>query len=441
MINFIKKLKNNFLIIFILNFQFNYGIIFLNRYFVPELCQTPFLTYRRLYQSIGIQPFIITSNEANFKNISDIRCNYYNPMIGYYDVMPNSKLGVYEISGLLKLRNLNDSINISDQGCQNCFPSEWVAAGLQIPVRLFGNIEGSGIAWSFTYELTKNLLIGWNTGFCFASGILNLQPTEESKSYILREGFLYDILNSYRNETNKINTGGTYTSFTTFADQDLYLRLEYATDFCARMRRIKVAGTIGTIIPTTPEYNIYNPSSFAIGMDGHLGLYGMGQIDLLLKEDVTFGILGRAIIQNSKNKYLRIPLTEEPIMYGTIAYCNVNPGNTYMFSPYISVEGIRRGLGFKLAYTTWNHMQDSICLLSSNISRDLLINGLDFSKRISSWAQEYCTVAFFYDFMREEEEHDMEPFIGFAADIPINLFFSNQSAKSYGLSFILETLY
>lgn len=425
--NIFQKIKISLFFILFLNFISNKSTMFLSRYIVPELNPIPFLTYRRLYQSIGFQPFIIGGNNAHIKSCFG-RGNGY--------------LGTYETGGILSLRALNDAINIVNPESTNVYPSEWIAAGLYSPMRLYGQISGSGLAWNFSYELIENLLIGWTSGFCLMSGILNLEPQKENDVYVLRESLTYSIYQCYKKECDSLKLNNTYSHITSFADQDIYLRLEHATDFCLRMRRIKFAGQIGCVLPTSPSYEIYNPSTFVIGLNGHYAYYAGLQLDLLMKEDLTFGLIGKGIIQTSKNQTIRVPVSNEPVAYG--AYVNsfsVSPGPTVMFSTYLSLEGLRRGLGLKLAYTVFDHFTDSFCLNNEINSSSIDDNKLDLIKKYSSWAQEHFTVAAFYDFMREKEFHDMEPFLGLSVQIPVDFFFSKQSVRSYSLSFILEVLY
>jgi len=422
LICFIKRL----LFIFICFFSFsNYSIIFLNKYIIPELCQIPILSYRNLFQTLEFQPFVISANSAHQNNCFN---------------STNGSRGIYEIDGYLFLNELNKEIEIINKTISNGFPSEWIAAGLEIPTRLLGNIGGSGIGWTFSHELTKHIVIGWSSALCMMSGILNIKPTSESQNYPLKEGLLFDIFQSYRNLTKKINLSGTYSHYTGFADQDVYLRVEYITDFIARMRRIKLIGQIGCIIPTTPCENIYNPSSFPVGTNGFWAYYFAGQIDLLLKEDIIFGMLGKIYYEVPETKAIRAPIKNTSSKYGAWqGNININPGLTIMFNPYISIEGLQRGLGFKIGYSVWDHFSDKL----NNIPGQELGFNFDFygMQNISGWAQEHCTIIVFYDFMREKEIHDMEPFLGFSVQIPVDFFFSHQSAKSYGVSFILETLY
>ena len=48
---------------------------------------------------------------------------------------------------------------------------------------------------------------------------------------------------------------------------------------------------------------------------------------------------------------------------GYIVDASIIPGNTIMFSAYLSIEGMRRGLGMKLGYSVYDHMPDNITFI------------------------------------------------------------------------------
>ena len=54
-----------------------------------------------------------------------------------------------------------------------------------------------------------------------------------------------------------------------------------------------------------------------------------------------------------------MPIADEPSNFGVvIGDARVNPGVTFMFAPYFSVENLREGFGARLQYTLSVHGED-----------------------------------------------------------------------------------
>lgn len=411
-------MKKNILYLSMIFFNISLPIYFLNRYFIPELTNS-ILNYKDYSTNITIQPFVITANKANKSN-------------------NNQNLNFYEIEGNLSIKNLDLAYQIATQK-RNTLPSEWILYDYNIPLRLEGGINSTGIGWNINYEIAPNCIIGWSSAFCQVTGAINIQPQEESQKYKLKEGMLFQITDKYNALTKSMGLIKNYTQYTNFADQDIYIKFHVGKDFAWQIRKLKLSLQLGGIIPTAHKSDIFNVADVPGGTNGFWAMYGGANLDFLLKEDVNFGLLGKLIFEFPNTKIIRTSSWLESERFGSyVGSVDIAPGFLYNFSPYLSLEGLRKGLGIKVAYSLWGKKQDQFGFdTNANIIEQAKIS----MERLSGWAQEHCDITFFYDFMREYTNYSFQPFLAFSAQIPVDFFFSYNSAQALGLSFIFEVLY
>jgi hypothetical protein len=395
---------------------------FLNRFWTPELTNQSILSYRHIIENITIQPFVMTADKGNKT------CGMQTPHL-------------YEIDGLVSIANLYQSylLNNPDNNQALSIPSEWIASKYTIPIRLNGAINATGFGWNFSYQLAPGCLIGWSSGYSQMTGAINIQPQEESNKYKLKEGMLVQINTLYNHITNEMNINKNYTQFNNFADQDIYIRFDMYRPFCLNMRQIKWTMQLGGILPTAHTTDPFNPADIPGGTNGFKGLYAGTYLDLLLKEDINLGLEGKLIFLAADTKLLRTRRWFESSRYGSfIGQVDIEPGWLYEFSPSLSIEGLRRGLGCKVAYSTWGQTMSKYGFKEEQgIIQQIQMN----IESMSSWNQEHCTITFFYDFAREKTEQISDPFLAFSAQIPVDFFFAHSSARSLALSFSFQLLY
>jgi hypothetical protein len=406
------------------------SVLFLNRYLIPEFLSQSLLSYRRTYQAITFQPFVMGADIIHMRNFAGLN---------------ESFRGIYELDGNYHATVIDQSLILAGVTDNHIVPSEWLYNRLFVPINLNGKINTSGLAWHISTEIIDNFFIGWSSALCSSMGILDLKIKPEDERVALTQGYISDVLDTYRKINAQLRNASNYMQEYTFADQDIYMRYEWATDFAAFMHRIKGSLQGGMILPSAVDQDIFNPASYMVGTNGHVGIYGGAHLDLLLKEDITCGMQLKIIAQLSKNRLVRIPVLNESSRYGAlVCWMDVNPGLTSLFAPYLSIEGLREGLGLKLMYAIAYHQDDMHAVKNNyNILDKKPLPAIDTGRlnRLSGWAQEHVTISFFYDFMRAYEEHDMEPFIGLSFNVPVDWIFSKSSAKTYGLMGTVELLY
>jgi hypothetical protein len=393
---------------------------FLNRYWTPELTNQAILGYRRVLENITIQPFMMTADKANKSN------NMLTP-------------NVYEIDGLVSIANLHHSYLLNNPNQENIIPSEWISSGYAIPIRLGGEISSTGFGWNMSYQIVPGCIIGWSSGYSQMTGAINLQPQEEQGKYKLKEGMLLQINSIYNNLTKLMGITKNYTQFNNFADQDIYIRFELSKDFFLAMRQIKWTFQLGAILPTAHTSDIFNPADIPGGTNGFFGMYGGTYLDLLLKEDINFGLEGKLVFLSPDTKEIRTKRWFESLRYGSFTgKVDIEPGFIYNFSPYLSIEGLRKGLGCKVSYSTWGQTKTKYGFIQeSQIIQQIQMN----IENMSAWNQEHCAIVIFYDFCREKTHFTYQPFLAFAAQIPVDFFFAEQSARSLAISFSFQLLF
>jgi hypothetical protein len=398
--------------------------IFISRYVTPDPFFSPILPYRSQLNTISIQPFIMTAGEAH---------------ISKHEITTKSRKRLGEMGeiDIFDMQKLNKSIKKSGLSTKNYVPSEWLGYGMPIQMQFGGKITGAGLSWNINKNIVENFSIGWESGIFSSQSAISLDSKVADESFILKEGFLFDIFSTYKNLTKTLKLSNLYEKKVDIMDQNIYARYTFGADFIAHCRRIKGIAQLGCIIPTSEKINIKNPASINIGTNGHLGFYGSLELDFLLKEDINLGFKGSVIGQKSEIKNCRLPYDTEQKKYGTVVTrATVSPGTTISFSPYLSIEGLREGLGLRLEYSVFNHLADSIKV------HDKTVNYNKFATRTySQWAQEHVCFAAFFDFTRKSDHHSFEPFVGLNIHIPVNFFFSNNSARCYSISCIFEVLF
>jgi hypothetical protein len=398
--------------------------VFVSRYVVPDPFFSPILSYRSQSNTINVQPFIMTAGEAH---------------ISKHEITTKSRRRLGEMGEIeiLDMQKINKSIKRSGLSIKNHIPSEWLGYGMPIQMHLGGKNTGAGLSWNINKNIVKNFSIGWESGIFSSQSAISLDAKVPDESFILKEGFLFDIFSTYENLTKTLKLSNLYEKRINIIDQNIYARYTFEADFIAHCKRIKGIAQLGCIIPTSGKIDIKNPASIAVGTNGHLGFCGSLELDFLLKEDISLGFKGSVIGQKSEIKNCRLPYDTEQKKYGTIiTKATVSPGTTISFSPYLSIEGLRDGLGLRLAYNAYNHLADSIKV------HDKTVNYNKFATRTySQWAQEHMCFAAFFDFTRKNDIHSFEPFIGLNVHIPVNFFFSNNSARCYSISCIFEVLF
>ena len=192
----------------------------------------------------------------------------------------------------------------------------------------------------------------------------------------------------------------------------------------------------GLLVPAGKRINICEPASVPFGGNGHWGFYFMGDGEFELKEDWKLGLYIGLSKRLAKTQWLRMPLANEPINFGLVqGYARVNPGVTFMFAPYFSVENLREGFGARIQYTLSAHQEDTWG--DRRCDKTIRVN-LKRVASFSSWSGGHITFTPLYDFGKMKVERGVDPIIYLAWDVPVNVFVTRRIPKTTKVSLGIE---
>ncbi|MCA9770308.1 hypothetical protein KC460_02985 [Candidatus Dependentiae bacterium] len=222
-------------------------------------------------------------------------------------------------------------------------------------------------------------------------------------------------------------------------DLDFYLRFGCAWDYTAKFRHIDCGIRVGALVPTGRKKENSVPFSVPFGGDGHYGMYGAVDGEFEVKEDWKVGLLLRLSKRFRRTMERRISVKDEPYNFGLlIAPIQINPGITFVFSPYILLENLREGLGVRLQYTLLHHDNDRIRDGRLYECQAQMPSNLEEMARFSKWSSDYVTVAAFYDFGKMKLDRGFFPIVTISWDIPSLLVVADRVVKSHRIIFGIE---
>lgn len=404
-------------------FKFNHAVFFLNRYLIPKIENESIIPRYRTCDMISIVPFYLSASKAHFAHniLSSIDAH-----------------DVYELEGVFSCAALDNALLEGKIINTPTLSSYWVTQGVKFPIGLGGRISGAGLAFNITKNIFDSFVLGCSGGVANITGALHLKINPENDYIQLNEGILYQIFNTYRDLTKANNMHSLYDKHFNFTNIDLFLRYEILLNFFCGCRSVKITTQAGCILPTDGERDIDNAAGFSLGTDNRFGGYGKIGLDILLKEDLSFGAYCMGLQLENKTTTIRTEIATESQRFGAWrGVAEIMSGLTWMFGANILLEGIRNGLGFKLAYDGAYHTSDSW----NFIDQEPLFWNKTRSELLSIWGQEHVTIGAFYDFMRMSEYYDYEPMMGIEFKLPVDWFCSKQSTKCYAIVFTAEILY
>jgi hypothetical protein len=345
--------------------------------------------------------------------------------------------GDFDETNLPNIDGTYDQVEIGKSlialGRPNPFPSQ--LRGIpSIPWRREGHIDAEGIA--FFYEQYLGCFFSVGTSFLFAHINSGQEFCLDSNAETGNRQQLFTVRERMDREL-----GITPPLFhrTMFGDFDFYLRFGTVTEYLFRVKRIDSGLKLGVIAPTAPDIAINNPASIPLGGEKHWGIYLGLENEVELKEDLIFGVQLRAIKRFARTLTRRMPIACEPTRYGAeVGPLRIDPGWTFVFNPYFSIEGLREGFGLRAQYTLVAHLEDTLTDMRSQARRDSVPVNLDPVRQRSSWGMEHVTLGAFYDFGKTRDNSWCLPIISVYWDIPVDWLVSKRSAKTHSVSVMFE---
>ena len=309
-----------------------------------------------------------------------------------------------------------------------------------------GKLQTQGFAFAWQQELFPHFSVGLLTLAMRSNSYIDFFLNRPSNSSLTDENaFTLDdarraMLATLGLACNHVKQGG-------MGDTELYIRWSDYYEYCLKLRSLRYALRLGTLIPTGVKRNIFQPASIPFGGNGYWGIYGSFDAEFELKEDWKVGLLLRGSQRFARTSQQRMPVLHpvvavgqanisEPDIFGVVAgSARVNPGFSQIFSLYGELEGIRQGLGIRVQYTLINHWKDR--WTDERIDKTIPVNLQQVEDR-SGWASEYITLSAFYDFDKTAPERCSRPIVRAAWDIPFTLLVGHRFVHSYKVSLGLE---
>ncbi len=155
-----------------------------------------------------------------------------------------------------------------------------------------------------------------------------------------------------------------------------------------------------------------------------------------MKEDWKIGFLARLSKRLPKTSTHRLSVKGEPEIFGAIiGNVRIDPGFTFVFSPYIVLENLRKGLGMSAQYTLTYHTRDSWkgCSNACNVATEVT----KIQER-SKWGSDYFTLNAFYDFGKTKVVRNFDPIISFRWDVPGKLWVMSRVPQTHRVSIGIE---
>lgn len=396
--------------------QVTQGMVFDNRflplYYKPFTRRVNPVTCAPL-SHFRLQPFFMRSERANGEHnsisVPDIQ--------GKYDEVEIAKVLVR--SNCLK---------------ENPFRSDLQAIPT-IPWKREGRINAQGLA--FFYEQAIGCHWAFGTSFLFMHISSHSDFFLDSSCIDVRAGdrkYLFDLKSRL---DKKLGLTPPLFSKTGFGDMDFYVRYGSMWYYICKFRRIDAGLKLGFLAPTSTHIPHNNPAAIPFGgPPKHWGIYLEPSAEFELREDWYAGLLLRAIKRLPRTSIQRLPLDLEPINYGAIVGdFRINPGWTFVFNPYISLEALREGFGVKVLYTLVSHLKDRIT--DKRKDQSIPVN-TELAQDLSSWGLEHVTIGALYDFAKFRDNCSWLPTISLYWDIPVDWAVSKRSARTNAVSLMVE---
>ena len=341
-----------------------------------------------------------------------------------------NEIGIPELYGLFDQGKLADAFVAA--GRPNPLRSEW--QNREIPWAMDGKIQAQAVTFLIHKKIVDWLAIGFSWLFMRTNSRQEFRL--KSNNLFLGPGDRLELDDLRRAMFSQLRLAQNHTAQLGFGDIDCYLRFGNVWDYTLKFRSFDVGARLGLLIPTGQSRDINEPASIPFGGNGHWGIYGTLDGLFELKEDMKFGFFARLSKRFKRTNCQRMPVLGEPRIFGaTVGQATINPGLTFIFSPYIVLENLRKGMGVSVQYHLTSHRQDSWTdvRLDKTIPVDLCQ-----VEELSEWGSDYFTLHLFYDFGKAKPIRSFDPIISFRWDVPAMLFITNRIAKTHRISIGVE---
>lgn len=400
--------------------------------------------------------YICTIAVCSFSYIYTIGDNRFIPLFSYIPLRPDQtesyaavsliaasassafntserEVGIPEIEGNFDLGVLGRAV----QQATGTNPLRSYFQDKSIPYFVDGRLQMQGFSCAFFHQIIPEFGIGasWYAMRVNTHNIFNLGDT----IFPAPASIQTELDGARRSVFTQLGIRDNHTAQVGFGDIDLFARAGNTWDHVLKFRTIQAGIAAGIIFPTGSRRELFSASSIPFGGNGHWGTHITIDALFELRQDLKIGFNLDIIKRFSRTHLERLPVLTEPYLFGAIVGgVRINPGITTVFTPYMTFEHLRHGLGFGLYYTLTMHGKDKWTDVRMN--KSVPVN-LAAPQNNSRWGSDYITAQAFYDFGVYNESADMHPIASFKWDIPLFIFVTKRVAKTHKLTFSIECDY
>lgn len=312
-----------------------------------------------------------------------------------------------------------------------------------LPFHVTGKMNTIGLILSYEQNLKKIKLQNLTIGICVPvmdSDVVSrfeFRRKDFQEKYKILSDFEVSKIDEIRRLTHRmIGFKGTCKSCGGVGDIDMHLRGNLYFDHALMMRSVDLNLQGGVIIPSGKKMNDLYPATVPFMNDGHWGIYLDFIPEFELKQDLKVGMILGGLILFNDTQARNLAVGKEPTIYSAVSgNVEIDPGSTFKFSPYLTLENLADGAHIQLRYTYMRHGMDKwtdkrCCCKEipsyldttphAGLTRCELENNLCYKQQLSKWRAHYFTIQAIYDSKLAFKKWFLEPKFYATYDMPIN---------------------
>jgi hypothetical protein len=338
------------------------------------------------------------------------------------------KKGISEVYGDFDQKIFGQALEAA--GKENHLTDKWQAAR-DILWGAHGKLQGQGFDLHAEYSIHKYFSIGMNWGWLHLTSNQKFVLLKETiRSLGLTTADEATIDTQRRDMLKELGFNDSEWSDSSMTDLVLYGRIGGCRDYVMKFRQADFSFYFAGVIPTAKKRNKSHTAAVPFGGDGLAGFMIGFDTHLEVKEDVWFSLSNRLSRRFSKTQDRRIPLKGEPEIFGaTTGNIKVYPGVSLMFSPALTFNGLRSGLGAQIQYVYSTHYGD--VWQDERTDKTIVIDVSNIYSKGTKWSSDYVLFQLCYDFAKvSPAKRKINPMLTFSWDIPVDFIGTEHRAKT-----------
>jgi len=409
-------------------------------------------------------PFLEKPEEVVVKKHSHLAPEFFYLKVSTANKRGGGNFGVPELWGMYDLNDVLKSLEAVQPGTTAQLRHQ-LPATLQnnkpIPYRMNESFNVEGLAFGYEQAFSKKLS-GFSIGIwlpvMYAAGLGAFNPNVDNNGNIggvqlvdsngnpTTDGLKVDQV---RRETHdQLGFVGNHWDGSGLGDLDVHARWNYFVDHQLLVRSIDSYIQVGCIVPIGMNLKTNEPLSVPSMSDGHWGANFDVVSEIELKQDWKLGFMLGGLYQFKETRNRRLPVCTEPVVYSALTgKVGVQPGFTFKFSPYFTLENLTDGVHFQIRYTYLHHnmdkwydrrsQTDQTDIPSYLTPNNPLLTAAQMAQNIrdrevlTKWTSHFFSFQLMYDPKQALQNWGMDPLIYVTYDLPVS---GSSIAKTHQLS-------